>query len=60
MARFYNIETNKKSNVSECDPFAITDKQEENTEYASTYTEVLRIFKEALSYVDITKIIRRL
>ena len=33
-------------------------KQEEKIEYSSTYVEVLRIFKEALSYVDIMKIIK--
>ena len=59
MAKFYNIESNKKSEVSECNPFDVS-KQEEKVEYSSTYVEVLRIFKEALSYVDIMKIIKKL
>lgn len=59
MAKFYNIGSERKSDISECSPFEV-DKQEETNEYSSTYMEVLNILKEALSYVDITKIIKKL
>lgn len=59
MAKFYNI-GNSKRDVSECNPFEVTQKQEEVVEETSTYQEVLKIFKEALSYVDIMKIIKKL
>lgn len=60
MAKFYNIESNSKSEVSECNPFGANKQQEEVKETVSTYEEVLKIFKEALSYVDIMKIIKKL
>ncbi len=60
MAKFYNIESNTKKEVSECSPFDVNKHQEEVKETASTYEEVLKIFKEALSFVDIMKIIKRL
>lgn len=59
MAEFYNIE-NRKREVSECNPFDTTENKENSIESTSTYDEVLRIFKEALSYVDIMKIIKKL
>lgn len=59
MAKFYNIE-NSKRDVSECNPFELAKQQEEVVEETSTYQEVLKIFKEALSYVDIMKIIKKL
>ena len=60
MAKFYNVERNEDGRVSEFDPFRVNKKQQEAPEYSSTYQEVLRIFKEALSYVDIVKIIKKL
>ena len=59
MAEFYNIE-NRKSEISECDPFEVNKAKEEIKENITTYDEVLRIFREALSYVDIMKIIKKL
>lgn len=59
MAKFYNIESSTKKEITECRPFD-TPKQEEVNEVSSTYMEVLKIFKEALSYVDIMKIIKKL
>jgi len=59
MAEFYNVE-NRKREVSECNPFEANKNQEEVKEVTSTYDEVLRIFREALSYVDIMKIIKKL
>jgi len=59
MAKIYNIENNQKNNVTECSPFEVK-KQEEVKEVSPVYMEVLKIFKEAFSYVDITKIIKRL
>ena len=59
MPEFYNIESNRKRDVSECNPFEV-DKKQHEVECTSTYEEVLRIFKEALSYVDIMKIIKKL
>ena len=60
MGKIYNIESNQKSNVSECRPFEDVVRREEENENSSTYTEVLKILKEAFSLVDITKIIRKL
>ena len=51
MAKFYNVESNSKREVSECNPFGAKKQH---------YEEVLNIFKEALSYVDIMKIIKKL
>jgi hypothetical protein len=59
MAKIYNIESVRKSEISECNPFEIVEKEEVN-ESTSAYTEVLKILKEAFSLVDITKIIRNL
>lgn len=59
MAKIYNIESNQKTNVSECRPFE-TDSKEEVNESSSAYVEVLKILKEAFSLVDITKIIKKL
>jgi len=58
MAKIYNIENSQKNEVSECRPFDVQKQQEE--EAVSAYTEVLRILKEAFSFVDITQIIKRL
>ena len=44
MAKIYNIESNQKSEISECRPFD-TAKKEEVNESSSAYTEVLKIFK---------------
>lgn len=60
MAKFYNVESNSKREVSECNPFGANKQHEEVKEATSTYEEVLNIFKEALSYVDIMKIIKKL
>ncbi|GAB6012258.1 hypothetical protein [Viscerimonas tarda] len=59
MAKIYNIESNQKSNLSECHPFDTTTTEEVN-ESSSAYNEVLKILKEAFSLVDITKIFNRL
>ena len=60
MANFYNIENSQNKEVSECRPFEAPKKEEEVNEYTSAYSEVLRILKEAFSFVDITQIIKRL
>jgi len=57
--KIYNIDNNQKSNVSECSPFEVKNQKEES-QYSPAYMEVLKILKEAFSYVDITKIIRKL
>ena len=59
MAKIYHIESAQKSEILECSPFETVEKEEAN-ESVSTYSEVLRILKEAFSLVDITKIIRNL
>ncbi|NDW18051.1 hypothetical protein D0T53_03855 [Dysgonomonas sp. 216] len=59
MAKIYNIENSHKSETSECRPFDVKEQKEELNEYTSAYAEVLRILKEAFSFVDITQIIKR-
>lgn len=54
MTKNYNIEVNQDSKIREYS-FNV---QKQNVEY-STYSEILRIFREAFSLVDINKIIRK-
>lgn len=54
MTKNYSIEVNKNSKIRECS----FDVQKQNIEY-STYSEILKIFREAFSIIDINKIIRK-
>ncbi|MBK5720032.1 hypothetical protein JGH11_04025 [Dysgonomonas sp. Marseille-P4677] len=59
MAKIYNIGSAPETKISECRPFDVQSIEIE-TEYSSTYSEILKILREAFYLVDITKIIRKL
>jgi hypothetical protein len=54
MTKNYSIEVNQDSKIREYS----FDVQQQNME-CSTYSEILKIFREAFSLIDINKIIRK-
>lgn len=60
MAEYYNIGSSTESKVRECCPFDVQGIELETEYSSSTYSEILKIFREAFSMVDITQIIKKL
>ncbi|MDR1717863.1 MAG: hypothetical protein LBS20_18670 [Prevotella sp.] len=58
MERIYNIGSSHEAKINECRPFGVQSFDVE-AEY-STYNEILKIFREAFSLVDVTQIIKKL
>lgn len=59
MERIYNVGSGHESKINECCPFDVQGFDVE-VEYSSTYNEILKIFREAFSLVDVTQIIKKL
>ncbi|WP_156032887.1 hypothetical protein [Prevotella sp. 10(H)] len=59
MGKIYNIGSTSETKINECRPFD-THSLEVEREYSNTYSEILRIFREAFSLVDITQIIKKI
>lgn len=59
MAEIYNIGSTPETKIRECRPFDVQSIDLEK-EYSSTYSEILKIFREAFCLVDITQIIKKL
>lgn len=49
----------KDTNMSECHFFDVQKQQEEQTDRNQTYQEILRIFKEAFSFIDINWLFKK-
>lgn len=59
MERIYNIGSSHEAKINECRPFGVQSFDVE-AEYSSTYNEILKIFREAFSLVDVTQIVKKL
>ncbi|MFV0468835.1 MAG: hypothetical protein ACK5MK_07920 [Dysgonomonas sp.] len=61
MSKIYNIPTSPEKTITNCS-FEITkiENKEVKETSVATYSEILKIFKEAFSLIDITKIIKGL
>ncbi|GAB6008230.1 hypothetical protein [Dysgonomonas reticulitermitis] len=57
MTKTYNLDNSQNSNIRE---YRFDIQQEAMKELSPTYSEVLRILREAFSLVDITQIVKKI
>jgi len=56
MTKIYTIETTRDTKANACYSF---DMQENEVKYTSAYDEILKIFREAFSLVDMSVILKK-